>query len=371
MQAAPLIRDDCHEILEDIGPRFDLLAGTTVLVTGASGFLCSYLVDSVACYNDASDAPDCRVIALDNMLTGRSERLSHLLDRPDIRFVNHDVSAPLDLDEPIDWIIHGASIASPSVYRQYPLQTIDANVEGTRRMLELARDRDVKGMLVMSTSEVYGDPDPKFIPTPETYNGNVSCTGPRACYDESKRLAETLSMTYYREYGLPVILIRPFNVYGPGLRLDDQRVLPDFMSAVLRNEPIVLFSDGRPTRTFCYVSDAIGAMWRLLLSKQGGEAYNVGNHHGEISTRDLAELVSRIGSTVTDSPPVEVKLQVSSDSEYLTDNPQRRCPDTTKLRANTDWVPKVSLEEGLRRTLVSYRQLGLVGVSSTQGGDAA
>src|SRR5207244_1227479 len=151
----------------------------------------------------------------------------------DVAFVDADVSQRLQLDTPVDWIIHGASVASPTFYRRYPLETIDANVGGTRQMLELARDPRVRGMLYLSTSEVYGDPGPASIPTPEEYHGNVSCTGPRACYDESKRLAETLCQTYASLYGVAVKVVRPFNVYGPGQRLDDGRIIPDLIRSAL------------------------------------------------------------------------------------------------------------------------------------------
>ncbi len=165
------------------------LAGSTLLVTGGSGFVCSYLLDTVARLNDCSFPEPCRVISVDNLRTGVPQRVRHLVGRPDFRFVDHDVSEPLALGERVHWIIHGAGIASPTFYRRYPLETIDVNVTGTRRMLDLARDQQVRSLLYLSTSEIYGDPDAAHIPTPEDYRGYVSCTGPRACYDESTRLA--------------------------------------------------------------------------------------------------------------------------------------------------------------------------------------
>lgn len=359
MRAAPQVFDDCRDVIADLGPRLDALAGRTVLVTGANGFLMSYLVDAVVAWNDSGRGAPARALAVDNMITGRSERLAHLEGRADVALIAHDITRPLALDEPVHYVVHGASIASPTVYRQYPLETIDANVGGTRLMLDLAVAHAVAGMLVMSTSEIYGDPDPASIPTPESYRGNVSCTGPRACYDESKRLAETLAHVYHGQHGLPVVAIRPFNVFGPGFRLDDKRVLPDFMSAVLDDEPIVLLSDGRPTRAFCYVTDAVRAMLLLLLSGRGGEAFNVGNDEGEIAMADLARLVARVGAEVTGRAPVEVTVGQSDDPAYLTDNPQRRCPDLTKLRSAMNWQPQISVAEGLSRTLQSYVQLGL------------
>lgn len=359
MRAAPIVFDDCREIVADIGARLQPLSGKTVLITGANGFLMSYLVDAILAWNDSGRGEPAHVIAVDSLITGRSERLAHVAGRDDVTLVEHDITRPLAPERRVHFVVHGASIASPSVYRQYPLETIDANVGGTRMMLELARSQGVAGMLVMSTSEIYGDPDPAFIPTPESYRGNVSCTGPRACYDESKRMAETLATVYHQLYDLPVVAIRPFNVYGPGFRLDDKRVLPDLMTSVLNREPIVLFSDGRPTRAFCYVTDAVRAMLLLVVSGRGGEAFNVGNDEGEISMSDLAHLVARVGAEVMEVEPVAVSLGQSSDPAYLTDNPQRRCPDLGKLRTCMDWSPRVPISEGLRRNLISYLQLGL------------
>ncbi|MGH9652438.1 MAG: NAD-dependent epimerase/dehydratase family protein, partial [Bryobacteraceae bacterium] len=208
-----------------------------------------------------------------------------------------------------------------------------------------------RSLLYISTSEIYGDPDAAHIPTREDYRGNVSCTGPRACYDESKRMAETLCWVYHELYKVPVKAIRPFNVYGPGQRLDDKRIIPDLVSAALERRAIELFSDGRATRSFCYVSDAIRALWLILLSDANGEAFNVGNDEREIAIGELAELISQVAGP----PRLEIRHRASEDKHYLTDNPQRRCPDLGKLRGRLGWSPKVPLAEGLERTLHSYR----------------
>ncbi len=348
-----IIREDVQQIAEELGNVLAPLAGTTLLVTGGSGFLCSYLLDAIAYMNDNAWAKTkpCRLISVDNLRSGIAQRVAHLADRPEVRFVHHDVSEPLDLSERVDWIIHGAGIASPTFYRKYPLETIDVNVAGTRRMLELARHTPVRSILYISTSEIYGDPEPRFIPTPEDYRGNVSCTGPRACYDESKRLAESLCAIYHNLYATPVKVVRPFNFYGPGQRLDDRRIVPDLISAALERRPLVLYSDGRATRSFCYVSDAIRAMFLVLLSNANGEAFNIGNDEREISMADFANELARVAGP----PTLEVIHQTSNDPQYLTDNPQRRCPDTTKLRTRFPWQPKIGIAEGLRRTLLSYQ----------------
>lgn len=348
----PIIAEDVDSIVHALGDRLCRLSGSTLLVTGASGFLCSYFVDTVAALNERGLDPPCRVIAVDNLRTGVPERLAHLESRDDISFLRHDVTLPIDIDRPVDWIIHGASVASPMFYRRYPLETIDVNVTGTRRMLELARQDGIKGLLYLSTSEIYGDPAPDFIPTPEDYRGFVSCTGPRACYDESKRLAETLCLNYYRLFGVPVKIVRPFNVYGPGQPIEDGRIIPDLMKAALRREPIELFSDGRATRAFCYVRDAITAMWFVLLSDAHGEIFNVGNDQQETSIGALAEKMCEVAGP----PSILIERRASNDPNYLTDNPQRRCPDLTKLRAAFPWEPKIPLAEGLARTLRSYTE---------------
>lgn len=347
-----VINEDARRIAEEFRPELERMEGTTILITGAAGFLCSYFIDAFAHANRSLLKKPCRVIAVDNFQSGLPVRLEHLRDAPGIELRNHDMRLPLELDAPVDWIIHGASIASPVFYRKFPLETIDVNVTGTRLLLDLARKDAAKSILYISSSETYGDPDPQSIPTPETYWGNVSFTGPRACYDESKRLAETLCATYHRLYDTPVKVVRPFNVFGPGQRLDDGRIIPDLMSAALERRPLVLFSDGRATRSFCYVSDAIRAMLRVFFSGVEGEPYNIGNDSEETSIGRVAETMSEVAA----APKLPVQYQHSADPNYLKDNPQRRCPDLSKLRA-LGWTPLVDVREGLRRTLESYQEL--------------
>lgn len=346
---AGIIREDAEQVAAALRPQLSQLDGSTLLVTGASGFLCSHFLETIAVHNETAPAK-CRVLAADNFRTGLPERLSWLAGRRDMELRACDVSQPFDPGEPVDWIIHGAGIASPPAYRRFPLETIDVNVNGTRHMLDLLRKQG-RGMLLLSTSEIYGDPDPAHIPTAENYRGYVSCTGPRACYDESKRLGETLAVTYHRLYGSPVKIIRPFNVYGPGQRLDDGRIIPSLMSAAFYRKPIVLYSDGLATRSFCYVRDAIRGMLLVLLSPVAGEAFNVGNDE-EISIGELA----RIAAGLDGSPELPVHFEISAEADYLSDNPQRRCPDLTKLRGLGGWQPEVKVREGLARTLQSYRE---------------
>lgn len=345
------IREDGLLVAEEMAQALSPLQGSSLLVTGAGGFLCSYLLDVVAALNDHAFERPCRVVAMDNFRSGLPERIEHLGGRPDIQFLQHDVTLPFPVEGPFEWIVHGAGIASPTFYRRFPLETIDVNVTGLRHCLELAR-QGARGMLSMSTSEIYGDPEPHAVPTREDYRGWVSCTGPRACYDESKRLGETLCATYFKLYGTPVRTIRPFNVYGPGQRLDDQRIIPDLMLAALAGGPLVLLSDGKATRAFCYIRDEIRGMLYAMVSAPPGEAYNVGNDRTEVTIRQVAEMVCKVAR------PQELTtvFRRSEDADYLTDNPQRRCPDIARLSSCTPWRPQVDLEEGLARTLRSYRE---------------
>jgi nucleoside-diphosphate-sugar epimerase len=273
----------------------------------------------------------------------------------------HDVTHPVPKDAPhFDYIIHAASIASPTYYRRHPIETMDANVNGLRHLLEYflaekKQGRPVGGFLFYSSSEIYGDPPPEHIPTPETYRGNVSCTGPRACYDEAKRYGETLCVNFAREYDLPIRAARPFNNYGPGLKITDGRVIPDFARDVLAGRDIVMLSSGAPLRTYCYVADAIVGYYKALVRGGRGEAYNIGIGAPEISVAELADRV------VTEAEKLfgykgKVVKRVSEDKDYLIDNPNRRCPDITKARTELGYNPCVALEDGLTRSLIWYAE---------------
>jgi dTDP-glucose 4,6-dehydratase/UDP-glucuronate decarboxylase len=343
-----IVAGDLERIVTRSSRALRGLAGKTIVVTGAAGFLLSYVVDSLAWANeDLLDDP-CRVIAIDNMITGDFTRVAHLRERADVTLIEANVVDGVPFDDRVDYVIHGASIASPTRYRQFPLETIDVNVGGTRHLLELAHEHRSR-FLLLSSSEIYGDPPPERVPTPEEYWGHVSSTGPRAPYDESKRLAETLCTTFHRLYATPVVIVRPFNVYGPRLSLDDGRVVPDFIRDALAGQPITLLSDGKATRSFCYVSDFVAALLQLAVEGGPQEAYNVGNTE-EISIRELAELVTELAG----SPGVGTA--VSADADYVVDNPSRRCPDLQKTKAAIDWAPEVPLREGLARTLAHYRE---------------
>jgi nucleoside-diphosphate-sugar epimerase len=237
---------------------------------------------------------------------------------------------------------------------------MDANIGGLRRLLDHALGRKsgadpLRGFLFFSSSEIYGDPTPESIPTPEDYRGNVSCTGPRAPYDESKRYGETLCVTFARHYGLPVAIARPFNNYGPGLKITDRRVIPDFAQNVLSGQDITLLSDGSATRTFCYAADAVTGYFKVLVRGRPGEPYNIGVEEPEVTMSELAE---RVVATARDLFGYEgsVVHGISEEKDYLIDNPNRRCPVIEKARSELGYSPRVDLDEGLRRSLLWYAE---------------
>lgn len=345
---------DWQRVACDLGRNATSFYGTRVLVTGAAGFLGFNFLQFFSYLNQnrpPSHAP-IHVVAADNYLRGKSRWIVELAqsDRHiELRTFDITHSWPQE-DARYDFIIHGASVASPTFYRQYPLETLDANVMGLRNMLDLARRAAVTSMVFFSSSEIYGDPPAREIPTQETYRGNVACTGPRACYDESKRLGETLCYIYAQQYRIPVKIIRPFNNYGPGLRLTDRRVLPDFCADALAGRDIVLYSDGKATRTFCYSSDALTGYLLVLLSNNQGEAFNIGSQDPEVSMFELATLVSKVSHSNR-----SVVCRQSNDKDYLTDNPQRRCPDLSKAKTLLGYQPKVDLQTGIGRLIEWYK----------------
>jgi nucleoside-diphosphate-sugar epimerase len=359
--ARDVIDADLDYICSNLKEEFSRIAGKKLLIIGGAGFLGYYLVQSVLHWNDiVDDSQAIQLTVYDNYIRGVPDWLTNLKGNPNLRLVKHDITHPLpeDMDD-FSFIIHAASIASPTYYRKYPIETMDANVNGLRTLLEYCRQQQekgkpVEGFLFYSTSEIYGDPSPENIPTPETYRGNVSCTGPRACYDESKRYGETLCVNFARQYDLPIKTARPFNNYGPGLKITDKRVLPDFARDVLAGRDIILLSDGSPTRTFCYIADAIVGYYKILVKGKPGEAYNIGAEKPEISMANLAERVTDLAKELFDYQG-KVVCQKSSDEDYLIDNPNRRCPIITKARTDLGYNPTIGIDEGLKRSLIWYQ----------------
>lgn len=342
----PITNEDAQQVCTRIGKDISSLSAKRVLITGAGGFLGYNLLNILKYANDNVLEHPCRVLALDNYISGRQGWDEQLLKDPHFQILEADITKDNAVAEKSDFIFHLASIASPVIYRKHPIETIEVNVIGTRNMLNLALKNKVRSFIHFSSSEVYGDPDPQYIPTPETYWGRVSFTGPRACYDESKRLSETLCLAYHRQYGVPVKIVRPFNVYGPGLKPSDGRVLSDMIRDGLTSKKIVLYSDGKATRSFCYISDAWVGFLKVGLSRENGESFNVGNDSERISIFNLAQMVKKaLGSGV------EIVRQTSSDSEYTTDNPRERQPDLTKIKKLYHYSPMVGLKEGIERMI--------------------
>ncbi|MBE0669580.1 MAG: NAD-dependent epimerase/dehydratase family protein [Anaerolineales bacterium] len=358
--ARDVIERDLDHICGNLREEFTEMAGKCLLITGGAGFLGHYLVQAVLHWNEKYDRKrPVRLTVYDNFIRGVPSWLERIKGDKSLTLVRHDVTDPLPSNVGhFQYIVHAACIASPTYYRKVPIQTMDANVNGLRHFLDYCHarkeeGRGVEGFLYYSTSEIYGDPTPENIPTPETYRGNVSCTGPRACYDESKRYGETLCVNFANHYDLPVKVARPFNNYGPGLKITDRRVLPDFARDVFSGKDIVMLSDGSPTRTFCYVADAIVGYYKILVRGRKGEAYNIGVEEPEISMAELADRVVRLSAELFGYRGKVVKRE-SRDKEYLVDNPARRCPTIAKARNDIGYNPAIGIDEGLRRSLLWY-----------------
>jgi len=306
-----------------------------VLITGAAGFLGSHLCDKFV-------SEGYFVIGMDNFITGDSKNIAHLTGNSNFRFIEHDVTNYINIEGDLDYILHFASPASPIDYLKIPIQTLKVGSLGTHNCLGLARSKGAR-MLIASTSEVYGDP--LVHPQTEDYYGNVNTIGPRGVYDEAKRFQEAITMAYHRFHGLEIRIVRIFNTYGPRMRLNDGRVIPAFMGQALRGEDLTVFGDGSQTRSFCYVSDQVDGIYRLLLSDYTNPI-NIGNPH-EISIKDFAEEIIQL--TGTDQKVIYQDLPV--------DDPMQRQPDITRAKDILGWEPKVGRAEGMKKTFEYFKNL--------------
>jgi len=304
-----------------------------VVITGGAGFIGSHLADRFL-----SEGHE--VIVLDNLVTGNTDNIAHLAGKPGFKFIHHDVTNYIYIEGRVDAVLHFASPASPVDYLKYPIKTMKVGSLGTHKALGLAKAKGAR-FLLASTSEVYGDP--LIHPQPETYWGNVNPIGPRSVYDEAKRFAEALTMAYHRKHGLETRIVRIFNTYGPRMRLNDGRVIPNFVPQALRGQPLTVYGDGSQTRSFCYVSDLVEGIYRLFNSDEV-EPVNLGNPN-EISILEFAELVNRM--TGNDAGIVFKPLPK--------DDPRRRKPDISKAKRVLGWEPEVPLEEGLELTIEYFR----------------
>jgi dTDP-glucose 4,6-dehydratase len=308
-----------------------------VLITGGAGFIGSHLCDRLL-------ADGHQVIAMDNLITGSTRNIEHLAGRDDFHFIKHDVTEYIYVEGQLDAILHLASLPSPVDYLQEPIKTLKVGALGTHKALGLARAKGAR-FLLASTSEVYGDP--LVHPQDEAYWGNVNPVGPRGVYDESKRFAEALTMAYHRSHGVETRIARIFNTYGPRMRLDDGRVVPNFVKQALLGQPLTVYDDGSRTRSFCYHSDLVEGLYRLLLSDEA-EPTNLGNPQ-EMTILGFAQHVIRLSGSHSEIQFVKPK------DKRTADDPNRRCPDISRARTALGWEPAVPVEEGLRRTIAWFR----------------
>lgn len=297
-----------------------------ILVTGGAGFIGSHLCEFLS--------KGYEVVCMDNLLTGRKDNIENI----DVEFIEHDITEPFDISA--DFIFNMASPASPVFYQKYPLETLETNSIGMKNVLDNARKYGSR-VVQASTSEVYGDP--QVHPQKEDYWGNVNPIGPRSCYDEGKRFAESICMNYYYTHGVEIVLARIFNTYGPRMLLDDGRVVPNFICQALKNEPITVYGKGNHTRSFCYITDMVAGLMALLDKGKIGEVYNIGNP-AEYTILELAEAIKK---TCDSNSEIIFK-------ELPEDDPVKRKPDISKI-SNTGWKPKVQLDKGMAKTVEWFR----------------
>jgi dTDP-glucose 4,6-dehydratase len=302
------------------------------VITGAAGFIGSHLTETLL-------DRGWTVVGVDNLLTGSTENIAHLANR-DFTFIKHDVTNYIYIEGPVDAVLHWASPASPIDYLELPIPTLKVGALGTHKALGLAKAKNAR-FVIASTSEVYGDP--LEHPQKETYWGNVNPVGPRGVYDEAKRFAEAMTMAYHRYHGVDTKIVRIFNTYGPRMRLNDGRAVPAFMSQALRHEDVTIFGSGTQTRSFCYVTDLVDGILRLLASKEN-DPVNIGNPH-EMTIEEIARTIIRMTSSKS-------RIVYRALPE---DDPKVRQPDITRARTPLGWEPRVGLEEGLTRTLDYFR----------------
>jgi UDP-glucuronate decarboxylase len=334
--------EDITLIIKELDTTLNKMNGKSILITGAGGFLGRYFVAVLKEYNKQIANP-ISIVALDNHVTSNPSVATNTLKLdPNIEWIYGDATLGAQLPDKFDYILHAAGIASPEHYRAKPLATIDVAVSVTRVLLEKAR-ADNSRVLFFSSSEIYGDPTPEFIPTNEEYRGHVASRGPRACYDESKRLGETLCWIYENYYNVHVSVVRPFNVFGPGMMPKDFRVMPNFAASIARGESLKVYGHGQQTRTFCYITDAVVGFLKILVDADAPSVFNVGNPNPEISIKELAKLIQD-----TVSPNTRIEM-IKYPETYPEDEPNRRCPDISRIRTLLKYEPKVSLEEGIER----------------------
>jgi len=327
-----------------------LLNGTNIIITGGLGFLGTHFLYYFKYLNDNILDTPMKIYVLDSNIVPSlkiKNKQQYIFEDKNIEFHQHDIREPFSIKS--KYILSAAGIASPFYYQKYPLDTLDVSYLGTKNVLENAKENNSR-VLTFSSSEIYGNPDSNNIPTKETYKGLVSSMGPRSCYDEGKRIGEALASTYYKMYNTDVSIVRPFNIYGPGMRKEDYRVIPSFADAIFNHRDITAHGQGIQTRTYCYVTDAIIGFLKILLFGRAGEVYNIGNPKPEITVIDLAEKMLKIAKAGFVKSRSKIKL-IDYPESYPADEPMRRCPDITKAKQELGYNPTISLKEGLAKYL--------------------
>jgi len=335
-----VVEEDINLLVRSLNEQGISFEGQSVLVTGGAGFLGSWICEVLV-------KQDTQVTCVDNFSSGRRKNVGHLVGLENFKLVEHDISQPIFFDEKIDVVMHLASRASPLEFARFPIQILKANTLGTRIALGIAKEHKAR-LVYASSSEIYGDPEPKHVPTPETYNGNVNPVGPRSCYDEAKRVGEAFVTAYRIQHGLDTRILRIFNTYGPRMRPGDiyGRVVPRFIDQAVSEHPLTVFGDGTQTRSFTYVIDTVeGILRATCLPEASGEVINLGNG---VETRiiDLARIILELAGSNSgfEFHPLPV------------DDPRRRCPDTSKAEKLLGWKPKISLRQGLMRTMAWFQR---------------
>ena len=341
-----MLFDDFKIISKKMSNKNRLFNRKKILITGALGFIGINFLRYFFFLSKNSKIKF-QIIAIDNKKLDK--KLKKIFRSRDFLYKKADLTKIKTFPK-VDYVIHAASIASPLMYRKKALQTIDSNVFLYKKILDFYKKQKLKSLLYFSSSEVYGNPDKKNIPTSEKYNGNVSMIGPRSCYDESKRFGETLSVYYYKICKLPIKIVRPFNNYGPGLNLNDGRITADIFKSIINNKNIEIYSDGKSTRTYCYIADAIYGYLLLLTSKYNAEPFNIGNHKPEISVINLAKICIQLSNFNK-----KIVFKISSDKAYNIDSPLRRCPNINKASSKLGFKPFTNLKKGIIKTL-SYHK---------------
>jgi nucleoside-diphosphate-sugar epimerase len=344
-----IVEQDLAQII-DFDLPWETLAGKTVFIPGANGFLPAYIVESLLYLNEQQKQQIIKVIGLVRNKTKAFKRFEFYQGRDDLQLIEQDVCQPILLQEKIDFIIHAASQASPKYYGKDPVGTLLANTLGTYNLLELAKQNQVESFLFFSSSEVYGQVDSSCHLISENNYGYLDPTLVRSCYAESKRMGENMCVSWFNQYGIPTKIVRPFHTYGPGLSLEDGRVYADFVADIVSNRDIIMKSDGSSRRAFCYLADATQGFITILIKGENGQAYNLGNPEGEAS---ILELATKLVNLFPEKALKVVRQIVDNNQGYIPSQVSRNCPDISKL-LSLGWKPRTSIEEGFKRTIRSF-----------------